>query len=161
MSHRPTAPPTHAVSTSILSAVLYGLGGGLIGAVAMTATENIEQNVITARPPSLVPGYTLLRLFSKSAPPRSNMQEVNLLAQFSFGAVVGGARGIMAWYGIKGPFADFLFLGIRVAFDQTLENWTGIGTAPWTWPTSEQILDLVHKAVFAFVTGYAVDQQVV
>ena len=31
--------------------------------------------------------------------------------------------------------------------DQTLENATGVGAPPWTWPTDEQVIDLLHKAI--------------
>jgi hypothetical protein len=32
------------------------------------------------------------------------------------------------------------------------------GTQSRTWPVSEQVIDLLHKAVFAFVTGYLTDR---
>jgi hypothetical protein len=60
----------------------------------------------------------------------------------------------MSVYGMRGPFVDFIFTGMRLSVDQTLENWTGAGALPWTWPVSEQVIDILHKGVFAFVTGY-------
>jgi len=41
--------------------------------------------------------------------------------------------------------------------DQTLENATGVGAPPWTWPVDEQIIDLIHKGIYAFTTGAVVD----
>ena len=46
---------------------------------------------------------------------------------------------------------------VRLATDQTLENGTGVGAPPWTWPRQERVLDLVHKAVYALVTGALAD----
>jgi hypothetical protein len=42
--------------------------------------------------------------------------------------------------------------------DQTLENATGVGAPPWTWPSDEQVIDLLHKAIYAFDTGAAADR---
>lgn len=47
------------------------------------------------------------------------------------GALAGGLRGLMAWAGVRGPFADFMFMGLRLAIDQSLENGTGVGALPW------------------------------
>jgi hypothetical protein len=41
--------------------------------------------------------------------------------------------------------------------DQSLENATGVGAPPWTWPWDEQAIDIAHKAVYAFVTGAVAD----
>jgi hypothetical protein len=70
------------------------------------------------------------------------------------GIVVSIARAAASAFGFRGPFVDFIFTGVRLSVDQTLENWTGAGAPPWTWPVSEQVLDIVHKTVFAMVTGY-------
>lgn len=46
---------------------------------------------------------------------------------------------------------------LRLSIDQTLENLTGVGAPPWTWPREELIIDLVHKTVYALATGAAAD----
>lgn len=55
---------------------------------------------------------------------------------------------------MRGPFVDFIFTGVRLLTDQTLENWTGAGALPWTWPINEQIIDIIHKGIYAFATGF-------
>jgi hypothetical protein len=40
-----------------------------------------------------------------------------------------------------------MFTIIRLANDQTLENITGQGAPPWTWPRDELLVDVLHKAV--------------
>ena len=39
----------------------------------------------------------------------------------------------------------------------TLENATGVGAPPWTWPRDELVIDVVHKAVFSFTAGAVAD----
>jgi hypothetical protein len=64
----------------------------------------------------------------------------------------------MAARGVRGPAGSFLFLNMRLLNDQTLENATGVGAPPWTWPVDEQAIDLLHKAVYAFATGAVADR---
>jgi hypothetical protein len=59
--------------------------------------------------------------------------------------------------GRRGLRASLLFTGIRFATDQTLENATGVGSPPWTWPRGELVADVWHKYVYARVTGLVCD----
>ncbi|MFF6953328.1 hypothetical protein ACFZAD_32425 [Streptomyces iakyrus] len=43
------------------------------------------------------------------------------------------------------------------AGDQTLENATGVGAPPTTWPRAELVVDVPHTAVYGFVTGAVAD----
>jgi hypothetical protein len=96
----------------------------------MTFTEKIEQ-FFTSRPNSLVPGKTLARLISVA--PRSNdeMWGLNMAMHYGQGALAGVIRAVMSYNGVRGPFADFMFTGVRLLIDQTLENLTGVGALPW------------------------------
>jgi len=76
------------------------------------------------------------------------------------GVIVGPIRAIMSYYGIIGPVASMLFLPIRMAADQIVENAAGTSDLPWTWPINEQVIDMVHKGVYAFVAGYITDKLV-
>jgi hypothetical protein len=51
-----------------------------------------------------------------------------------------------------------MFMNVRLLNDQTLENATGVGAPPWTWPVDEQVVDLLHKAIYAFATGATADR---
>lgn len=53
-----------------------------------------------------------------------------------------------------------MFMNLRLLNDQTLENATGVGAPPWTWPRDEQVIDLLHKGIYAFVTGAVADHLV-
>jgi hypothetical protein len=60
---------------------------------------------------------------------------------------------VMAAANLRGPFASLMHTNLRLSFDQTLENGTGVGAPPWTWPRDELLIDVSHKALYAFVTG--------
>lgn len=57
----------------------------------------------------------------------------------------------MALYGISGFIANFVFTSIRIVADQILENLAGVGELLWTWPQSEQVVDVINKWVYAIV----------
>ncbi len=96
----------------------------------MTASQKIEQ-VITNRPSSYVPGHTLERLLGFPPRPDSEIFHLNMAMHYGQGMVAGGIRAVMSFYGIRGPFADFMFTSVRLLIDQSLENWTGVGAPPW------------------------------
>ncbi|KAF4212553.1 hypothetical protein CNMCM8980_009415 [Aspergillus fumigatiaffinis] len=150
--HRPVRPPIPMGTW-----VLYGCGAGLLGVAAMTVGEKIEQ-FFTGRPSSYVPGHTLERLLALPPRPDNERWGLNMAMHYGQGAVAAVIRAFMSINGIRGPFADFMFVGVRLTIDQTLENWTGVGAPPWTWPVNEQVIDVLHKAVYAFVTGYLTDR---
>ena len=140
-------------------AVARGLAAGLVGVVAMTAGEKLEQ-ALTGRPNSFVPAHTLERLLRLPHRPDEERRWLNWAMHWGQGALLGSVRGLMAKRGLRGPVGSFLFLNLRLLNDQTLENATGVGAPPWTWPVDEQVIDLLHKAVYAFVTGAVADRLV-
>lgn len=129
---------------------------GLAGVAAMTAAEKIEQ-VLTRRPNSYVPARTLERLLGLPRRPDRERLWLNWAMHWGQGIALGPVRVLMAERGLRGPVASFMFLNLRLLNDQTLENATGVGAPPWTWPSDEQAVDLLHKAVYAFTTGVVAD----
>ena len=136
-----------------------GLVAGLAGVAAMTLAEKIEQQ-FTGRPNSYVPAHTLERLMRLPHKRDEERLGLNWAMHWGQGIALGALRGFMAARGVRGPVGSFLFMNMRLLNDQTLENATGVGAPPWTWPVDEQILDLVHKGVYAFVTGAVADRLV-
>ncbi len=134
-----------------------GLVAGLVGVAAMTAAEKLEQ-VFTRRPNSFVPAHTLERLLRLPHKPDTERLWLNWTMHWGQGVVLGAVRGLMAARGLRGPVGSFLFMNLRLLNDQTLENATGAGALPWTWPIDEQVLDLLHKGIYAFITGAAADR---
>jgi len=142
-----------------VGAALRGLAAGAAGVAAMTAAEKVEQ-VVTRRPNSFVPGHTLERLLGLPQKPDAARVWLNWAMHWGQGTLLGAVRGLMAERGLRGPVGSFLFTNLRLLTDQTLENATGVGAPPWTWPVDEQALDLLHKAVYAFAAGAVADRLV-
>jgi hypothetical protein len=133
-----------------------GAVAGLAGVAVMTVGEKLEQ-AVTGRPSSYVPARALLTLLGRPPGDREQPPVWNHLMHWGTGAVVGGLRGVWAVTGIRGPVATSWHTVVRLAVDQTVENVTGAGAPPMTWPVGEQVVDVVHKAVYATVTGLVAD----
>lgn len=132
-----------------------GALAGAVGVTAMTLGEKLEQ-AATGRPDSEVPGRSVLRL-AGLADRGSRLQRVNVPVHVGMAVGVGAVRGVMAFAGLRGPWASAMFTVLRLTADQTVENWAGTGAPPWTWPRAELAVDLLHKAVYAFATGAVAD----
>jgi len=97
----------------------------------MTLSEKTEQT-LTSRPNSDVPGKTLARLLGISPTYyQSHSTGVNWAMHWGQGIAAAGIRGLMSYYGVVGPFGSYMFMGMRLLIDQTLENWTEVGALPW------------------------------
>ena len=129
-----------------------GAVAGLAGVAAMTAVEKVEQ-LITKRPNSYVPGRTLLALLGQKPSQDDKPGLANHAMHWGTGLVLGVLRGLWAESGLRGPRSSVAHTIVRLSTDQTLENATGVGAPPHTWPRQEQLIDLLHKSVYSFVTG--------
>lgn len=130
-----------------------GLVAGAAGAAAMTLGEKLEQR-ITGRPNSYVPAQVLLRLSGRGGSPS---RPLNWAMHYGQAVLLGVLRSAMAEAGLRGPVSSAQFAVVRLTNDQLLENATGVGAPPQTWPRGELAVDLVHKAVYAFTTGAVAD----
>src|SRR4051794_24024772 len=154
---RASQAPARAGRMSTAAVLARGLLAGAVGVAAMTLAEKLEQ-AITGRPDSYVPAHTLERLLG--LPPRPDRERLGLnwAMHWGQGILLGAVRAAMARHGVRGPVGSFLFLNLRLLNDQTFENATGVGAPPWTWPLDEHAVDLLHKAVYAFVAGAVADR---
>ncbi|MFE2644832.1 hypothetical protein ACFXDO_20045 [Streptomyces nigra] len=82
---------------------------------------------------------------------------VNWAMHFGRAALLGVPRSVMARAGLRGPAASAKFTVVRVTNVQILENATGVGAPPATWPRAELVVDLLHKIVYGFATGLVAD----
>ena len=129
---------------------------GAVGAVVMTAGEKLEQR-LTGRPSSFVPARTLARLTGVPDGTAQESTALNWTMHYGQAVVLGPLRSLMAHVGMRGPLSSSKFAVLRLTNDQILENATGVGAPPQTWPRSEQVVDVLHKAVYAFTTGLVAD----
>jgi hypothetical protein len=137
--------------------VLGGILAGTAGVAAMTAAEKVEQ-LVTQRPNSYVPAKTLAALLGRDPKANDHNRALNWAMHWGQGILLGAVRGIMAQKGVRGPVGNLLYLNFRLLNDQTLENATGVGSLPWTWPVDEQVIDITHKAIYAVTTGIVADR---
>jgi hypothetical protein len=144
-------------TATLRAAATRGAAAGLVGVAAMTATEKLEQ-AATHRPNSYVPARALLTLLGKKPSDDDKPLAWNHAMHWSSGAILGALRGVWAVTGIRGAQANAVHTAVRLAFDQTVENATGVGAPPSTWPRAERRVDVAHKAVYSFVTGLAADR---
>ncbi|MET9511835.1 hypothetical protein ABZX62_25790 [Streptomyces flavidovirens] len=140
----------------IKRALWQGLVAGAAGGVVMTLGEKIEQ-AITGRSDSHVPGRVLERLTGMRERPGKQSLPVNWAMHFGQAALLGVLRSVMAHAGLRGPVASAQFTVVRLTNDQILENATGVGAPPLTWPRTELVVDLLHKTVYGFATGVVAD----
>ncbi len=132
-----------------------GAAMGLLGAGAMAAAAKLEQ-LATGRPNSYVPAHTLGRLLRLRDPDGDHLGR-NWAMHYLTGATAGTVRGVMSAANLRGPFASLMHTNLRLSLDQILENATGAGAPPWTWPRDELAIDVSHKGVYSFVTGALTD----
>jgi hypothetical protein len=99
----------------------------------MTMGEKIEQR-LTGRPDSHVPARVLARLTRTPEQPGRQPRMMNLAMHFGQAALAGVVRSLMANAGMRGPVASVMFTVVRLSNDQILENATGVGAPPHTWP---------------------------
>lgn len=129
-----------------------GVVAGLCGVAVMTAAEKLEQR-LTHRPNSHVPARALRTLLGLGSDAGDPPVVWNHAMHWGTGAVLGALSGVWAALGLRGPRAHAAHTVVRLAFDQTVENATGVGAPPHTWPRQEQVLDVAHKAIYSFATG--------
>lgn len=134
-----------------------GAAAGLVGAGVMVVGEKAEQ-ALTHRPDSYVPARALLILLGQHPGDREQPAGWNIAMHYGTGATLGALRGVWAVIGIRGPLASGWHAVVRLAFDQTVENTTGAGAPPASWPAEETAVDLLHKAVYSLVTGVVADR---
>lgn len=143
----------------VRGAAAHGAVAGLAGAAVMTVAEKMEQ-VVTCRSSSYVPGRALLTLLGRSPEEDARPLVANHAMHWGTAALLGALRGVWSATGIRGGRATATHAVVRLAFDQTVENTTGVGAPPATWPRGERRLDVAHKMIYAVVTGMVSDRVV-
>jgi hypothetical protein len=142
---------------ALARAAVVGSAAGLVGVAVMTAGEKAEQ-ALTRRPHSFVPARALLTLLGRHPGDADRPPGWNHAMHWSTGALLGALRGVWSATGLRGPLASTWHTAVRLAFDQTVENVTGVGAPPPTWPRQEQLVDVLHKTVYSVVTGAVADR---
>lgn len=141
------------------AAAARGAVAGLAGAAAMTLAEKAEQ-AVTGRANSYVPARALLSMSGRKPHDDERPLVWNHAMHWGTGVLLGALRGVWSATGIRGSEATVTHTVVRLAFDQTVENATGVGAPPSSWPRSERAVDVTHKAIYSLVTGAVADRLV-
>ena len=130
---------------------------GAVGTLAMTLTERLEMS-LTGRPASQVPGQVGAALLLGSDP-RSDaeVQRLNTPVHWAHGIAMGSLRPALDAAGVDGSAASAIHFALLWGGDAALYRALGIADVPWRWEAEALATDVLHKGVYAAVTGAVYD----
>ncbi len=144
-------------ATSPLAAAARGMFAGAIGTAAMTMSERLEMS-LSGREPSTVPGQVGAHLLPGRDPESpSDVAQLNSPVHWIHGITMGALRGVLDIAGLQGPRASAAHFALLWGGDAALYRALGIADVPWRWSRDELASDMLHKGVYAAVTGAVYD----
>ena len=144
-------------NNSVARAMVRGMVAGAVGTVAMTLSERVEMS-LSGRAPSTVPGQVGAHLLPGADPtsPR-DVARLGFPVHWGHGVAMGALRGVLDVAGLEGPAASAAHFALVWGGDAALYRTLGIAEVPWRWSKEELGADLLHKGVYAAVTGAVYD----
>ncbi len=141
----------------VVRAAARGMIAGAVGTAAMTLTERLEM-AISGRAPSTVPGQVGAHLLPGADPGTvSDVARLNGPVHWAHGISMGALRGALDGMGLRGPAASAAHFALLWTGDVALYRALGIAEVPWRWSGDELATDVLHKGVYAAVTGAVYD----
>ena len=116
------------------------------------------ERTLTGRAPSTVHGEVGAHLLPGAGPVApSDVARLNGPVDWGHGIAMGGLRGGLGVAGVHGPAATAGHFALVWGGDATLYRALGVADVPWRWSGGELGADLLHKGVYAAVTGAVYD----
>lgn len=144
-------------SSDVFGALGRGLAAGAVGTVAMTVSERLEM-AVSGREGSQVPGRVGAHLLpGKDPQSASDVAQLNNAVHWAHGITMGALRGALDIAGVRGPQASLAHFALLWGGDAALYRALGIAEVPWRWTPDELATDMLHKGVYAAVTGAVYD----
>lgn len=144
-------------SNGMLGAVSRGMVAGTVGTIAMTLAERLEM-AVSGREASQVPGQVGAHLLPGRDPDSSSdVARLNSPVHWAHGISMGALRGALDVAGMRGPQASVVHFALLWGGDAALYRALGIADVPWRWDADELAADMLHKGVYAAVTGAVYD----
>ncbi len=144
-------------ATTPIAALARGALAGAVGTVAMTVSERLEMS-LTGREPSTVPGQVGANLVPGKDPgSQADVAQLNSPTHWVHGISMGAVRGLLDVAGLHGPAASAAHFALLWGGDAALYRALGIADVPWRWEANELASDMLHKGVYAAVTGAVYD----
>ena len=137
-------------------AIGKGVVAGLVGTAAMTVSERVEM-AVTGREASDVPGQVGAKLLGRHPATEAEMQRLSTQVHWAHGILGGAVRAVLERAGVRGGAASVAHFAALWGGDATLYAALGIAPPPWDWEQDELAADVVHKGVYAAVTGVVYD----
>ena len=133
------------------------MAAGTVGTIAMTLSERLEMT-ISGRAASQVPGQVGAHLLPGKDPQTpSDVSQLNSPVHWAHGIGMGALRGVLDVAGLHGARASAAHFALLWTGDATLYRALGIADVPWRWDADEVAADVLHKGVYAAVTGTVYD----
>ena len=143
--------------TGVARAAALGMVAGAVGTVAMTISERLEM-ALSGRAPSTVPGQVGAALVpGADRGVAADVARLNAPVHWGHGIAMGALRGVLDVAGVHGPAATGAHYALVWGGDAALYRALGIADVPWRWSGDELGADLLHKGVYAAVTGAVYD----
>lgn len=145
------------MSSNVIGRLTRGMIAGLAGTIAMTISERLEM-AVSGRESSTVPGQVGAHLLPSRNPKlESDVARLNGPVHWAHGISMGVIRGALDQAGLRGPAASAAHFALLWGGDASLYRGLGIADVPWRWGGDELASDLLHKGVYAAVTGAVYD----
>lgn len=144
-------------TSSSLAALGRGMLAGAVGTIAMTLSERLEM-AASGREASNVPGQVGAHVVPGKDPDSdADVASLNSPTHWAHGISMGALRGALDIAGLAGPTATAAHFALVWAGDAALYRALGIADVPWRWEPDELASDMLHKGVYAAVTGAVYD----
>jgi hypothetical protein len=144
-------------SSNLIGRLTKGMVAGVAGTIAMTVSERLEM-AVSGREASTVPGQVGAHLLPRQDPGSTiDVQRLNSPVHWAHGISMGALRGVLDQAGLRGLPASAAHFALLWGGDAALYRALGTADVPWRWDGDELASDLLHKAVYAVVTGAVYD----
>jgi hypothetical protein len=145
------------LGNNMIGRLTKGMLAGVAGTMAMTVSERLEM-ALSGRQPSTVPGQVGAHLLpAKDPTSATDVERLNSSVHWAHGISMGALRGALDQAGLRGAKASAAHFALLWGGDAALYRGLGIAGVPWQWDGDELATDLLHKAVYAVVTGAVYD----
>ena len=143
--------------TPLTHPLIRAMVAGGIGTAAMTLSERLEMT-LSGRSASQVPGQVGAAVLPGRDPQSAaDVEQLNTAVHWAHGISVGALRAGLSLVHLRGPVASIAHFALVWSGDAALYRILGIADVPWKWNSRELATDLLHKGIYAAVTGVAYD----
>jgi hypothetical protein len=144
-------------TTKLIGRLTRGMVAGVAGTIAMTVSERLEM-AVSGRESSTVPGQVGAHLLPRQDPSSTtDIERLNAPVHWAHGIGMGALRGALDHAGVRGLQASAVHFALLWGGDAALYRALGIADMPWRWGADELATDVLHKGVYAAVTGAVYD----